>query len=95
MLGSAPVAEKASASAIAPLERVQSLVWLAVERAGEALREGGMLVVVFGLLDYFLGEGKQTEEWPWRISALGVILWAVGVGLEWGLAEVKRRWTEH
>lgn len=80
---------------LAPLERRRRFTWLFMDRAGEALREGGMLVVVFGLLDYFLGEGKQGAAWPWKCSAVGATLWMMGIALEWGLNERRTRWTEH
>ncbi|MHB8416630.1 MAG: hypothetical protein ACYDCL_01040 [Myxococcales bacterium] len=49
-----------------------------------------MLVVVFGLLDYYLGDQRQSAAWPWKCSAIGVILFAVGVVAEWWYEEMKR-----
>jgi hypothetical protein len=80
---------------LAPPEKRQGYYWLITDRTSEALREGGMLVVVFGLLDYFLGEGKQGAAWPWKCSAVDVILWSMGVALELGSKEARRRWIEH
>jgi hypothetical protein len=80
--------------ALSPLERRERLYWLIIERVAEALREGGMLVVVFGLLDYYLGEGRQDTAWPWKCAACGSIVWLVGVVAEWASSEVKRQWTE-
>jgi hypothetical protein len=90
-LDDVPPNPEAGDAELAPLDARWSLVGLVIERAGEALREGGMLVAVFGLLDYFLGEGRQDPAWPWKCSAVGFILWALGVALEWNLRKERRR----
>lgn len=81
----------ARAAGLGPLERLRRLLLLTIERGGEGLREGGMLVVVFGLLDDYLGDGRQGADWPWKCSSIGAILWVVGVAFEWALMEVRRR----
>ena len=69
-------------SALGPFERQQRALRRFFDHAGAALREGGMLVVVFGLLDYFLGSTRPDPAWPWQCSTVGAILWAIGVGID-------------
>ena len=84
------MAWESEGSSLAERSGWRRLLWLVAERVGEALREGGLLVAVFGLLDYYLGQSRQDEAWPWKCSAVGAILWVSGLVVEWGQAEVKR-----
>ncbi len=61
-----------------------------VERASEVMREGGMLVVVFGLLDFYLGEGHPAATWPWYCEAIGGTMISLGIAAEVLAQEVWR-----
>ncbi len=55
------------------------------------MREAGMLVLVFGLLDYFLGGRKQGPAWPWLCAAIGVILMLMGAAAETAFQQGEHR----
>ena len=61
------------------------------ERVAESMREAGMLVLVFGLLDYFLGGRQQGPAWPWLCVAIGVILVVMGAAAETTLRRGQTR----
>ena len=66
----------------APLERWQRAVFRTADRFGELMREGGMLIVVFGLLDYFVAPDKLGPSWRWYSASIGAIIIAAGVVLD-------------
>jgi hypothetical protein len=52
------------------------------EMIGEAMREGGVLVAVFGMLDKFVhGEGPSSA-WTSAVLAISLFLFAVGATIE-------------
>jgi hypothetical protein len=52
------------------------------EMAGEALRESGVLVLVFGLLDEAVGDRPLRVLWVGAILSIGVILFVLGLWIE-------------
>lgn len=66
----------------ASAQRWERAFYRLVELLAEALREGGLLVTVFGLLDYYLGEGHPGVGWPLWSAGLGVTLLTGGITME-------------
>ncbi|MHB1846051.1 MAG: hypothetical protein ACYCWW_14595 [Deltaproteobacteria bacterium] len=67
--------------------RWERIVGRATELIAEALREGGVLVIVFGLLDYYLGEGRPR---PWQTGVFGSMLLFGGIAMD----VTRREWIK-
>jgi hypothetical protein len=52
-----------------------------------------MLVVVFGVLDYFTEAHSLTTAWAWHASVVGVTLAMVGLALDVGVYKWRRRYS--
>ena len=66
------------------------LIVLTCRRCASFFAEAAVLVLVFGILDYFLQKGRIELSWIIGALAISVALLAASIGMDFG----AHRWTK-
>jgi hypothetical protein len=85
---SEPAASAAQPSAL------RDLTLIAARRASSFCAEAAVLVLVFGLLDYFMTHGQLAAAWIAGALALSVALLAASIALDFGAHRWLQGWAQ-